>query len=111
MKPRGSKAGPRAAAANDGATHGMTPAAAELIIDMINVEDLLSLRGDGEGILLAAALADYRRRLEKQEGFVRPRPDPTLGCLTFIKIQKGNGWVKLIDTRVEPRRLKPRLPQ
>jgi len=79
----------------------MTQEAAQLIVDILNVEDALHLRADREGVLLAAALAAYRGRLEDQGGFVRLRPDATLGWLNFIKVQRGKGWLKLIDTRVQ----------
>jgi hypothetical protein len=79
----------------------MTPETAQLIVDILNVEDVLHLRADREGVLLAAALASYRRRLERQGGFVRLQPDQALECLKFIQVQRGNGWLKLIDTRVK----------
>ena len=77
---------------------------AELIVDIQNVEDALHLRADHKGVLLAAALAVYRRRLEKEGGFVRLRPDPALEWIKYIEIQQGNGWLKLIDTRVAPKK-------
>jgi hypothetical protein len=85
---------------------GMTQEEAQLLIDLLNVETALHGRGDRTSVLLAAALAHYRLRLEKQGGFVRLRPDATLACLKYIRIQQGPGWLKLIDTRV--RTQKPR---
>jgi hypothetical protein len=81
--------------------NGMTPETAQLIVDILSIEDALNLREDREGVLLAAALAEYRGRLEKKGGFVRLQPDQALEWLKHIKVQKGNGWLKLIDTRVK----------
>jgi len=78
----------------------MTPAEVELIVDMINVEDLLLLRGNPEELLLAAALGDYRRRLERKCGFVRLAPDCSDESLKQIEIRRGKGWLKLSDMRV-----------
>ncbi len=84
--------------------HEMTQEAAQLIIDMISVENGLHLRADPKGVLLAAALAGYRRHLEHLEGFLRVRPDPALACLKYITIEQGLGWLKLIDTRVQKKK-------
>ncbi len=84
--------------------HEMTQEEAQLLIDLLSVETALRGRSDRTGVLLAAALARYRRRLEKRGGFVRLRPDPALACLKYIRIQQGPGWLKLIDTRVIRRR-------
>lgn len=82
----------------------MTPETATLICDILNIEDALSLRPDRKGALLAAALAVYRHHLEREGGFVRVQRDPALDWLKYIKIQQGNGWLKLIDTRVAKKR-------
>lgn len=82
----------------------MTPETANLIVEILNVEDALNLRADRNGALLAAALATYRHRLEKEGGFVRLQPDPALEWLKHIEIQQGKGWLKLIDTRVAKKR-------
>jgi hypothetical protein len=83
---------------------GMTQEEAELLIDLQNVEMALHRRGDRASVLLAAALAATRHRLEREGGFVRLQPDPALDWLKHIQIQQGNGWLKLIDTRVAKKR-------
>jgi hypothetical protein len=83
---------------------GMTQEAALLIVEILNVEDALHLRGDRSGVLLAAALAAYRRRLEREGGFVRLQPDHALDWLKHIEIQQGSGWLKLIDTKVKTKK-------
>ena len=82
----------------------MTPETANLIVEMLNIEDALSLRPDPKGVLLAAALATYRHLLEREGGFVRVQRDSALEWLKHIEIQQGNGWLKLIDTRVKSKR-------
>ncbi|MGH7970551.1 MAG: hypothetical protein ACREIC_17635 [Limisphaerales bacterium] len=71
----------------------------------MNVEDALHLRADREGVLLAAALATYRRRLERKGGFVRLQRDLSLDWLKHIQVQRGNGWLKLIDTRITKKKV------
>lgn len=83
---------------------GMTQGQARFIIDLLNVETALDGCGDRASVQLAAALARYRRRLEKQVEFMWLRPDKALACLKHIPIQQGPGWLKLIDTRVGIRR-------
>jgi hypothetical protein len=77
----------------------MMQEAAQLVVDMLNVEAALRRRGDHDSIMLAASLAAYRRRLEKKSNFVRIRPEPEMSCLKHIVIEQGKGWLKLIDTR------------
>lgn len=84
----------------------MTQEEAQLIIDLLNVETALRGRGDRTSLLLAAALADYRSRLEKRSGFVRVQPDHTLESLKFIQVQRGNGWLKATDTRLKRKNVK-----
>ncbi len=79
---------------------GMTQATAELLASLQSVEAALHGRGDRSSVLLAAAIARYRRGLEDKGGFVRMRPDAALRCLKYIEIRQGKGWLKLIDTRV-----------
>jgi hypothetical protein len=83
---------------------GMTQTEAELLIDLQNVETALHRQGDRASVLLAAALATHRQRLEREGGFVRLQPDPALDWLKHIHIQQANGWLKLIDTRVAKKR-------
>ncbi|HZR20045.1 MAG TPA: hypothetical protein VFE51_22365 [Verrucomicrobiae bacterium] len=78
----------------------MTPDTAQLIVDILNVENA-RLRAGRDGMLLAAGLAVYRRHLEQEAGFMRVQPDHALDWLKLIEIQRGNGWLKLIDTRVK----------
>jgi hypothetical protein len=80
---------------------GMTQETAQLLIDMHNVEAALDGRGDHDSVLLAAALAAYRCRLEERGQFVRIRPEAEVNWLKYIVIEQGNGWLKLTDTRVK----------
>lgn len=79
----------------------MTYAASLLILDMLNVEAALQVLGDREGLLLAAGLREFRRGLEAEGGLVRRLPEPEPACLKPIRIERGNGWLKLVDTRGE----------
>jgi len=82
---------------------GMTLETAQLLADLRNVEAGLHNRGDRTSLLLEAALAAYRLRLEDHSGFVRLGPAPPISRLKFIRIRQGHGWLKLIDTRVTKR--------
>lgn len=82
----------------------MTQNEAQFLIDLQNVETALNSCGDQASALLAAALAAYRRRLEKKGGFVRLQPDPALDWLKYIQIEQGDNWLKLTDTRVKQKK-------
>ena len=83
---------------------GMTQAEAELVVDLQNVEMALHRCGDRASVLLAGALAVYRRRLERKGGFVRLQPDPALDWLLDIAcVLTGSGREPDDETEDRPR--------